>query len=72
MEAVTSSPPAIRAVDLAKSFGDVEALTGVSFEVPAGTVLGLLPPHPPYWAQAHCPMAGTAPDATADHPSAVT
>ena len=34
--------------------------------------LGLLPPHPPYWAQAHCPMAGTAPDATADHPSAVT
>ena len=45
MEPVTSSPPAIRAVDLAKSFGDVEALTGVSFEVPAGTVLGLLGPN---------------------------
>jgi ABC-2 type transport system ATP-binding protein len=40
-----SSPPAIRAVDLAKSFGDVVALTGVSFEVPAGTVLGLLGPN---------------------------
>jgi len=45
MELVTSSPPAIRAVDLAKSFGDVEALTGVSFEVPTGTVLGLLGPN---------------------------
>jgi len=45
MEPVTSAPPAIRAVDLAKSFGEVEALTGVSFEVPAGTVLGLLGPN---------------------------
>jgi ABC-2 type transport system ATP-binding protein len=45
MEPVTSSPPAIRALDLHKSFGEVEALTGVSFEVPVGTVLGLLGPN---------------------------
>jgi ABC-2 type transport system ATP-binding protein len=45
MEPLTSSPPAIRAVDLAKSFGEVEALTGVSFDVPVGTVLGLLGPN---------------------------
>src|SRR5258708_39674378 len=45
MDPATHPPPAIRAVDLAKSFGDVEALTGVSFEVPVGTVLGLLGPN---------------------------
>ena len=36
---------AIEAVDIAKRFGDVEALNGVSFEVPTGTVLGLLGPN---------------------------
>jgi DNA-binding MarR family transcriptional regulator len=33
--------------------------------------LGLLPPHPPYWARAHCPSAETTPHAPAEHPSAV-
>jgi ABC-2 type transport system ATP-binding protein len=36
---------AIRATDLRKSFGDVHAVQGVSFDVPAGTVLGLLGPN---------------------------
>jgi len=36
---------AIRAIDLYKSWGDVHALTGVSFDAPAGTVLGLLGPN---------------------------
>jgi ABC-2 type transport system ATP-binding protein len=35
----------IEAVDLVKRFGDVEALRGVSFSVPSGTVLGLLGPN---------------------------
>ncbi|MBV8952009.1 MAG: ATP-binding cassette domain-containing protein [Actinobacteria bacterium] len=38
-------PPAIRVENLAKNFGDVQALCGVSFEVPAQTVLGLLGPN---------------------------
>jgi len=37
--------PAIVADGLVKSFGDVEALKGVSFEVPEGKVLGLLGPN---------------------------
>jgi ABC-2 type transport system ATP-binding protein len=37
--------PAIVAQDLGKNFGDVEALKGVSFDVPVGTVLGLLGPN---------------------------
>ena len=37
--------PAIVADDLVKRFGDVEALKGVSFEVPEGRVLGLLGPN---------------------------
>jgi ABC-2 type transport system ATP-binding protein len=37
--------PAILAEDLVKCFGDVEALKGVSFAVPTGTVLGLLGPN---------------------------
>jgi ABC-2 type transport system ATP-binding protein len=37
--------PAILAEDLVKTFGDVEALKGVSFDVPTGTVLGLLGPN---------------------------
>ncbi len=36
---------AIIAEDLGKSFGTVEALKGVSFDVPVGTVLGLLGPN---------------------------
>ena len=39
------SEPAIVADGLVKSFGDVEALKGVSFEVPEGKVLGLLGPN---------------------------
>ena len=44
----SSSPfagPAIVADGLVKAFGDVEALCGVSFEVPSGSVLGLLGPN---------------------------
>jgi ABC-2 type transport system ATP-binding protein len=37
--------PAIEAVELVKCFGDNRAVDGVSFSVPAGTVLGLLGPN---------------------------
>ncbi|WP_193047865.1 ATP-binding cassette domain-containing protein [Mycolicibacterium baixiangningiae] len=37
--------PAIEAIDLVKRFGDQVAVDGVSFTVPAGTVLGLLGPN---------------------------
>jgi ABC-2 type transport system ATP-binding protein len=37
--------PAIEAVELVKCFGDHRAVDGVSFAVPAGTVLGLLGPN---------------------------
>jgi len=42
-----ASPPAvaIRADDIVKCFGSVEALKGVSLQVPTGTVLGLLGPN---------------------------
>ena len=36
---------AIEAIDLVKRFGDHTAVDGVSFAVPAGTVLGLLGPN---------------------------
>lgn len=39
------APVAIRVVDLAKSFGAVQALEGISLEVPTATVLGLLGPN---------------------------
>ena len=42
---MTKATTAIAADSLVKRFGDVEALKGVSFEVPAGTVLGLLGPN---------------------------
>ena len=35
----------IQAEDLKKRYGDTEALAGVSFDVPAGTILGLLGPN---------------------------
>ena len=44
-QASGSGAPAIEAVDLRKCFGDVEAVRGVSFEVPEGRVLGLLGPN---------------------------
>jgi ABC-2 type transport system ATP-binding protein len=43
--ASSKGEPAIVADSLVKHFGDVEALSGVSLEVPAGTVLGLLGPN---------------------------
>ena len=39
---MTESPPAIEVSDLQKSFGEVEAVRGVSFEVAAGEVFGFL------------------------------
>ena len=39
------TPPAILVEDLAKRYGEVEALCGVSLQVPTGTVLGLLGPN---------------------------
>src|SRR3954463_5611133 len=41
----TSGEPAIEVDGLVKCFGDVEAVRGVSFEVPQGRVLGLLGPN---------------------------
>ena len=43
--AVTGTGPAILVEGLHKSFGDVHALRGVDFAVPAGTVLGMLGPN---------------------------
>jgi ABC-2 type transport system ATP-binding protein len=40
-----STAPAVEAVDLVKHFGETRAVDGVSFVVPAGTVLGLLGPN---------------------------
>jgi ABC-2 type transport system ATP-binding protein len=42
---VSSSPPAIDVRDLTKSFGDVEAVRGVSFTVTPGEVFGFLGPN---------------------------
>jgi ABC-2 type transport system ATP-binding protein len=39
------SGPAILVEELAKSYGDVQALRGIDFAVPRGTVLGLLGPN---------------------------
>jgi ABC-2 type transport system ATP-binding protein len=38
-------PPAVEVVELRKSFGEVEAVRGVSFEVAAGEVFGFLGPN---------------------------
>jgi ABC-2 type transport system ATP-binding protein len=45
MSAPSSAGPAIVAEGLVKHFDDIPALQGVSFDVPAGTVLGLLGPN---------------------------
>ena len=45
MTSPTAAGSAIRVEGLRKRFGDVEALAGVNFEAPAGTVLGLLGPN---------------------------
>ena len=37
--------PMIEAAGLVKSYGETRALAGVSFSVPAGSVLGLLGPN---------------------------
>ena len=42
---MTAAPAAIVADGLVKRFGDVDALGGVSFEVPPGSVFGLLGPN---------------------------
>jgi ABC-2 type transport system ATP-binding protein len=39
------TPPAIEVTDLVKSYGDVEAVRGVSFTVPRGEVFGFLGPN---------------------------
>src|SRR3954453_23097077 len=39
------SPPAIEVTDLTKSYGEVEAVRGVSFTVPRGEVFGFLGPN---------------------------
>jgi ABC-2 type transport system ATP-binding protein len=39
------APPAIEVTDLVKSYGDVEAVCGVSFTVPRGEVFGFLGPN---------------------------
>jgi ABC-2 type transport system ATP-binding protein len=42
---MSTSPPAIEVTDLGKSYGDVEAVRGVSFTVPRGEVFGFLGPN---------------------------
>jgi ABC-2 type transport system ATP-binding protein len=42
---MSPSPPAIEVTDLVKSYGDVEAVRGVSFSVPRGEVFGFLGPN---------------------------
>jgi ABC-2 type transport system ATP-binding protein len=42
---MNTSPPAIEVTDLVKSYGDVEAVRGVSFTVPRGEVFGFLGPN---------------------------
>jgi ABC-2 type transport system ATP-binding protein len=42
---MNSTLPAIAVNDLRKSFGDVEAVSGVSFEVAAGEIFGFLGPN---------------------------
>jgi len=42
---VKTLPPAIEVTDLVKSYGDVEAVRGVSFSVPRGEVFGFLGPN---------------------------
>ena len=41
----SDSPYAVEAVELVKKFGDFTAVDGISFAVPAGTVLGMLGPN---------------------------
>lgn len=45
MTSPPDSPYAVEAVDLVKKFGDFTAVDGISFAVPAGTVLGMLGPN---------------------------
>ena len=42
---MTESGPAIEVSNLQKSFGEIEAVRGVSFEVAAGEVFGFLGPN---------------------------
>ncbi len=42
---MNTHPPAIEVADLVKSYGDVEAVRGVSFTVPPGEVFGFLGPN---------------------------
>ncbi|WP_344780129.1 ATP-binding cassette domain-containing protein [Gordonia caeni] len=42
---MNDEPAAVEAIDLVKRFGDFTAVDGVSFSVPAGTVLGMLGPN---------------------------
>ncbi|WP_076476193.1 ATP-binding cassette domain-containing protein [Williamsia sterculiae] len=42
---MNDSSPALEAIDLVKNFGEQTAVDGVSFSVPAGSVLGLLGPN---------------------------
>jgi ABC-2 type transport system ATP-binding protein len=42
---MNSPPPAIEVTDLVKSYGDIEAVRGVSFTVPPGEVFGFLGPN---------------------------
>ena len=42
---IPSTPPAIEVDDLVKSYGEVDAVRGVSFTVPPGEVFGFLGPN---------------------------
>jgi hypothetical protein len=56
--AIPFTPPAIEVAGLTKTYGEVEAVRGVSFTVARGEVFGFLGPDDPYQAAGRRIMSG--------------